>query len=253
MTPTAAINRPTAAATTAAAVFTPTARESSDEHTSNELIESHLPLARALASRLAGRGETLEDLEQVARLGLVRAARRFDPSRGTTFAAYATVTIVGELKHHFRDHRWAVRVPRRAQELYLRVRTDREMLTHDLGRAPTVAELAERAGASVEDVLEALDAASTFTMASLDAPSFDGDGPPRSLSTTESGFDTIEELSWLQPAIEKLPPRAVELLRLRFVDELTQRDIGLRLGVSQMQVSRLLRQVLDQLREEAVA
>ncbi|HVE99692.1 MAG TPA: sigma-70 family RNA polymerase sigma factor [Mycobacteriales bacterium] len=224
---------------------------SSDEaRASDDLVEEHLSLARMLAGRLAGRGESLEDLEQVARLGLVRAARRFDPGRGTPFAAYATVTIVGELKHHFRDHRWAMRVPRRAQELYLRLRTEREALTHELGRAPTIAELAQRTESTDEQVVEALDAAATFSMTSLDAPE-QGDRPARSMGTTEPAFELLEELSWLRPALTRLPARSIALLRMRFVDDLTQREIGERLGVSQMQVSRLLQQILEQLRGAA--
>jgi RNA polymerase sigma-B factor len=217
------------------------------------LVEAHRPLARHIAAGFASRGQPLEDLEQVAYLGLVTAARRFDPSRGIRFATFARVTVTGELKKYFRDHSWLVRVPRSVQELYLAVRSTVEELTQSLGRAPTVAEIAAKVGAEEEAVIEALDAAGSLNADSLDRPRYEDDDEQRAYEPvwSEEGFDRVEERSWLVPALAALPARERRILELRFLEGLPQSAIAERVGISQMHVSRLLTRTLATLREHA--
>jgi RNA polymerase sigma-B factor len=218
----------------------------------NLLVESHRHLADRLASRFANRGQPLEDLKQVAYLGLVTAARRFDAARGVQFATFARATVLGELKKHFRDHAWTVRVPRPVQELYLAVRPAVEDLTQSLGRAPTAGEIAARVGATVEDVVEALDAVNALHVDSLDRPRpGDEDGHPFDRGAVDPGFFRVEERSWLVPALAALPPRERHILELRFVEGLPQSAIAAKVGISQMHVSRLLAKSLAILRASA--
>jgi RNA polymerase sigma-B factor len=219
----------------------------------NDLVERHIPLARRIASRYAGRGEPLEDLVQVAMLGLVKAAKRFDPDRGSDFPRYAVPTILGELRRHFRDACWAVRVPRGLQELTLRVQAGVEELSRELGRSPTVAELAGLLDVTQDEVLEALDAASAYSAASLDAPALkDEPGGPtigERLGMEESALDDVEAREALRKVLARLPARERRMLTLRFFGERTQREIAEELNISQMHVSRLLTRTLTRLRD----
>jgi RNA polymerase sigma-B factor len=220
----------------------------------DQLIEAHLGLAEYLARRFTNRGEPLDDLVQVASLGLVKAVERFDPSRGLEFTTFATPTIVGELKRHFRDKGWAVRVPRRVQELHLRVTRVIDDLALELGRSPTIPEIAKRAGTTEDEVTEAVDAGSAYRSASLDAGRGDDDESPGllgQLGEADPELSRAERRAALSPLISELPEREQMMLYLRFYDGLTQSEIAKRLGISQMHVSRLLSRSLQQLRELA--
>jgi RNA polymerase sigma-B factor len=224
----------------------------------DQLVEIHLGLAEYLARRFDRRGEPLDDLVQVASLALIKAVERFDPDRGLEFSTFAVPTIVGELKRHFRDKSWALRVPRRLQELHLRLGTAVADLTHELGRSPVVPEIADRLGASSEEVLEAMEAGRAYRSSSLDAPATvdDGDGvTPLSawIGESDANLTLVDEHSQLTSLIEDLPPRERTILLLRFFDGLTQTQIADRIGISQMHVSRLLSRTLDQLRARAQA
>jgi RNA polymerase sigma-B factor len=217
-----------------------------------ELVELHLPLVEYLARRFRNRGEWLDDLTQVATIGLIKSIDRFDLERGVEFSTYATPTIVGEIKRHFRDKGWAVRVPRRLQELKLALTKAIGDLAQRLGRAPTVAELAAHLQMSEEDVLEGLESANAYSTVSLDAPdSGDEDAPAvaESLGMVDEALEGVEYRESLKPLLERLPPREKRILLLRFFGNMTQSQIATELGISQMHVSRLLAKTLAQLRE----
>ena len=218
------------------------------------LVERFLPLARQLARRYQRGSEPLDDLIQVASLGLLKAIDRFDPSRESAFSSFAVPTILGELKRHFRDRGWSVRVPRDLQEMSVRVDRVTEEMARDLGRAPTPAEIAENIGASTEQVLEAREAAGAYRAVSLDRPrddDEDGDGMSDSMGAEDPGFGLAEDAATVERLMGVLSEREREVLRLRFAEDLTQSEIGLRVGVSQMHVSRLIRQAVARLREAA--
>jgi len=215
------------------------------------LIRTHRTLAERLATRFTGRGQSDDDLRQVAYVGLVTAARRFDPDRGVRFAAFAQATIVGELKKFFRDHAWHVHVARPVQELYLAVRAVSEDITQDLGRTPTPTELAVRLGVTEEQVVESLEARSALHVDSLDRPRDDGEGAWYATPTIEDGYRLVEERSWLVPALRLLPERERRIVKLRFFDDLPQSAIAAQMGISQMHVSRLLARSLEVLRAAA--
>ncbi len=220
----------------------------------DELVEAHLGLAEYLARRFANRGEPLDDLVQVASLGLFKAVGRFDPERGVEFSTYATHTIVGELKRHFRDKGWAVRAPRRMQELYLRLGKVIGNLGQELGRSPTIAELAAEVQVSEEEVLEALEAGQAYRFASLDTPAgADSEGEPLSarLGAEDARYDNVDHRATLSPLLAQLPPRERLIVHLRFFEGLTQSEIARQLGISQMHVSRLLSRTVAQLRAAA--
>ncbi|MST31325.1 SigB/SigF/SigG family RNA polymerase sigma factor [Acidimicrobiaceae bacterium USS-CC1] len=228
--------------------------ETGDVALRDELVAAHLGLAEYLARRFANRGEPLDDLVQVASLGLLKAVGRFDASRGVEFSTYATHTIVGELKRHFRDKGWAIRAPRRMQELYLRLGKVVATLGQELGRSPTIAELAAEVEVSEEEVLEALEAGQAYRFASLDAP-VAGDGESETLGARMGAEDPemedAERRATLSPLLRQLPERERLILHLRFFDGLTQSEIASRLGISQMHVSRLLARSVAQLRSSA--
>jgi RNA polymerase sigma-B factor len=219
----------------------------------DELVNAHLSLAEYLARRFANRGEPLEDLVQVASLGLVKAADRFEPSRGVEFSTYATHTIVGELKRHFRDKAWSVRAPRRMQELYLRLGTAVAALSQELGRSPTIAELATELSVSEEEVLEALEAGNAYRSTSLDAPvgGQEGEALAGNLGENDPSLEDAERRATLSPLLAKLPPRERLIIYLRFFENLTQSEIAEHLGLSQMHVSRLLTKSVAELRGAA--
>jgi len=221
------------------------------------LVERFLPLARSLATRYTSRGEPFDDIFQVASLALVKAIDRYDPDRGGAFSSYAVPTIVGEIKRHFRDRTWAVRVPRDLQELALRVDKTARELEGDLHRKPTVPELAERLALSDEEVLEALQATRAYRFTSLDAPRDEEDEDRATVGTTigteDEQFAHAELRATLRKLAVVLTPRERMVLRLRYEGDLTQREIGEQIGISQMQISRILRQALDKLRSYALA
>ena len=220
-----------------------------DPNARDELSRLFQPLAEYLARRFYGRGEPLEDLMQVANLGLLKAIDRFDLSRGVKFSTYATATIVGELKRHFRDKGWALRVPRRLQEAGMSVGRAVTDLSQELGRSPTVKEIAGRTGLTEEDVLEAMETAQAYTAASLDAPTDDeGATEGERLGEEEEAFELLEGWTSVAPAIRDLPRRERTILYLRFFRGLTQTQIAEELGISQMHVSRLLSRTLEELR-----
>jgi len=229
--------------------------ETRDASVRDQLIEAHLGLAEYLARRFSNRGEPLDDLVQVASVGLVKAVDRFDPERAVEFSTYATHTIVGELKRHFRDKGWAVRAPRRMQELYLRLGKLVASLSQEIGRSPTIPELATEAGVTEEEVLEAMEAGQAYRFASLDAPAPGGDDDNESLGAhmgeDDPGLAGAEDRAALSPLIATLAPREQMILHLRFFEGLTQSEIAERLDISQMHVSRLLARSLAQLREAA--
>jgi len=215
----------------------------------DELVTTHLGLAHQLARRFTNRGETYDDLVQVASLALVKSVDRFDPERGVEFSTFATRTIIGELKRHFRDRGWAVRAPRRIQELYLELGQVAGDLTQSLGRSPSVAELAEATGASEEAVLEALEAGQGYRTSSIDAPDRQDDSLANRLGTDDPTFLGVDDRSVLAPALARLGPREQAIVEMRFVDGLTQTEIAERIGLSQMHVSRLLASSLETLRQ----
>jgi RNA polymerase sigma-B factor len=218
------------------------------------LVERFLPLARQLARRYQRGGEALDDLVQVASLGLLKAIDRFDPARETAFSSFAVPTILGELKRHFRDKGWSVRVPRDLQELAVRVDRVGEELSRELGRAPSPAEIGTRVNATAEQVLEAREAAGAYRAVSLDRPrddDEDGEGVADSVGIEDPGFGLAEDAATVERLMRVLSDREREVLRLRFAEDLTQSEIGQRVGVSQMHVSRLIRQSVARLREAA--
>jgi RNA polymerase sigma-B factor len=224
-----------------------------DRDRRDQLVTSHLGLAHQLARRFSNRGESHDDLVQVASLALVKAAERFDPERGIMFSTFAAASIIGELKRHFRDRGWAVRAPRRLQELLLEIGSTVDRLGQELGRAPTVPELAQAINATEADVLEALEAGQSYRTSSIDAPDKEGQTMAESLGAEDGGFTMVENHSALAKAMESLSPRDRQLVQLRFVDGLSQSEIAARLSVSQMQISRLLAACLRQLRSNIEA
>ena len=218
-------------------------------------VEAFMPLARSLARRYHRGEEPLEDLEQVAALGLLKAIDGFDPDRGSAFASFAVPTIVGELRRHFRDKGWAVRVPRDLQELALAVQRKADSMSTELGRPPTPQELATKLGREVEEVLEAREALRAMRPASLDRPAAAGededDMPMARIGDLDPGYERTEEAVTIGALVRDLPERERTILALRFGGDLTQSEIGKRLGISQMHVSRLLRRTIEDLQREA--
>ncbi|HEX9824127.1 MAG TPA: SigB/SigF/SigG family RNA polymerase sigma factor [Actinomycetota bacterium] len=226
------------------------ARLPHDPSARDELVEHYRPLADYLARRFMGRGEAVEDLSQVASIGLLKAIDRFDTERGVKFSTYATATIVGELKRHLRDKGWAVRVPRRLQEASLKVSRALTDLSQQHGRSPTVAEIAERTGLSQEEVLEGMETSSAYSASSLDAP-VDEEGTThlQRLGSEDESLAMVETWMSVAPAVHDLATRERQILYLRFFRGLTQTQIANEVGISQMHVSRLLTRTLRRLRE----
>ncbi len=223
-----------------------------------ELVLANACVAESIARRYRNRGEPMEELTQTAYLGLVKAAQGFAPDRASDFLAYAVPTIAGEIKRHLRDQGWAIRPPRRVQELGLRMKQARAEMEGRLGRAITAAELASELGVDEEQVIEALVSDQGWNAVSLDAPAREGqDGGDATvaegLGEVETRFDLVDDLVSLRPLLDRLPPRERRILALRYFEELTQQQIGERVGVTQMQVSRLLTQTLTRLREDLAA
>jgi RNA polymerase sigma-B factor len=215
------------------------------------MVVAHAGLARSLARRFANRGESLDDLVQVAMVGLLKAVDRFDEDRGVQFSTYATSTITGEIKRHFRDHRWGLHVTRSLQERYLRVRDATDELALQLGRSPTIPEIAEEAGVTDEEVIEAQEVGVAFHLSSLDQPigPDDADGSCQ-VGGPDPNLAAAEARVALGPSVAKLGQREQEIIRMRFEEELTQSQIAERVGISQMHVSRLLSAALRRIRED---
>ncbi|HEY1507921.1 MAG TPA: SigB/SigF/SigG family RNA polymerase sigma factor [Solirubrobacteraceae bacterium] len=224
-----------------------------DQRARDELVERFLPLARKLARRYAGAREPFDDLVQVASLGLVKAVDRFDTSRGTAFSSFAVPTILGELKRYFRDLGWSVHVPRGAQELALKVEEAQQQLTSKTGRPPSVPDLAQYLELSIEDVLDALETAGAHHSTSLDAPRDDVDGESTTLAEAfgeeDKRYEQVDASVTIATAARELSTRERRVLVLRFVEDMTQTQIADEIGVSQMQVSRILRRAVTRLRE----
>ena len=226
--------------------------ERGDHRARLELVERHLPLVRSLARRYAGRGESVEDLEQVGAIGLIKAIDRYDLGRDVALTTYATPNVVGEIKRYFRDKAWAVRVPRGLQELHARLAKTIDRLTADLGHSPSIAEIAEELEATPEQVLEALETGSAYSTISLSADSGSGEDqdPMEAIGEEDEGYERTEDRASLEPALDMLPEREREILRLRFEEGLTQTQIAERFEISQMHVSRLIRKSLERMRRE---
>lgn len=226
--------------------------ETGDPEIRATLARLHLPLVEYLARRFKDRGEPVDDLVQVGSVGLLKAIDRFDLDRGVEFSTYATPTIVGELKRYFRDKGWTVRVPRRLQELSLQMNKIVARLTQELGRSPTISELAQAAEVSEEEVLEALESGQAYSTTSLDAPSGEDEDAPERLERMgedDVALENLEYFASLAPLIEQLPERERTILYLRFFKGMTQSTIAEQIGISQMHVSRLLSRILAFLRE----
>lgn len=228
--------------------------EHHDREAREQLIISHLNLVRFLASRFKNRGESLEDLIQVGTIGLIKAIDRFEPARGLEFTTYATPTIMGEIKRYFRDKGWSVKVPRRLQELSAKVNQTTDELTSELNRQPSVAEIAERLDATVEEVLEAMESSSAYSAISLDArPSADEEESPTIMERYAIEDETLtssDDRMLLEAALKDFSPHEQEVITMRFTEGMTQVEIAERMGVSQVQVSRLLRRCLKRIHDK---
>jgi RNA polymerase sigma-B factor len=211
----------------------------------DHIVQAHLPLVRFLVQRYRNLGEPLDDLLQIGTIGLINAVDRFEPSRGTAFTSFAAPTITGEIKRYFRDRAWSVRIPRRLQELQQQLTTAHLEASQDLGRAPTVSELASRAGVSEESALEALEAQRTCVPVPIELRVHELD---ESMIIQDSGLEGVVDREALRPLLQKLPAREKRILVLRFFRGLTQSEIADEIGISQMHVSRLLAQTIERLR-----
>ena len=229
-------------------------RRTGDRALRNELVEEHMRLAEFLARRFAHRGEAADDLRQVALVGLLKAVERFEPDRGLQFSSFATPTITGELKRYFRDRGWAVRVPRRVQELHLELDRTVNELSQEFGRPPTPAEIAQRAGVLEEDVLESMEAGSLYRLASIDAGRSDDEAAPspaQRLGEVDPELVAVDDRVAVGEMLAVLPAREQRIVYLRFFEGLTQSEIAEQIGISQMHVSRLLVRSLETLGEHA--
>jgi RNA polymerase sigma-B factor len=226
--------------------------ERGDATAREELVNRHLPLVKSLARRYAGRGEALEDIEQVGAIGLIKAIDRYELSREVALTTYATPNVVGEIKRHFRDKGWAIRVPRALQELNGKMGPTIESLTSRLGRSPSIAEIAAEFETSPEQVLEAMEAGSAYAPVSLSAgPTSEGElDPLETIGDVDEEFERTDDRTSLEPALAALPDREQEILRMRFEEGLTQTQIAEKVGISQMHVSRLIRRSLERMRKQ---
>lgn len=230
-------------------------KDEADEDARQQLVVSHLNLVRFLASKFKNRGEPLDDLIQVGTIGLIKAVDRFDPSRGLEFTTFATPTILGEIRRHFRDKGWSVRVPRRLQELSAKVNQTKELLTKDLHREPSVEEVAQALEVSVDEVLEAMESSSAYSTISLEggATTDDDEEAPSVLDRRgedDQGLTSADDRLSIEEAIRDFSSREQDIIRMRFLEGLTQVEIAGKLGISQVQVSRLLRRTLKKLQDK---
>lgn len=228
-------------------------KEEGDMDAREKLVMSHLNLVRFIANKFKNRGEPIDDLIQVGYLGLLKAIDRFDPSRGLEFTTFATPTIMGEIKRHFRDKGWSVRVPRRLQELSAKVNQATDTLTSQLQRSPTIAEIADYLDATVDEVLEAMESSSAYSSVSLEAPSgADDDDTPSVIdryATEDSDLAFTDDRIIIEEALASFSPRERDVIEMRFLKGMTQIEIAEKLGISQVQVSRLLRRTLKKIQD----
>lgn len=228
-------------------------KQEGDEEARQQLVVNHLNLVRFIAGKFKNRGEPFDDLMQVGTIGLIKAIDRFDPDRGLEFTTFATPTIMGEIKRHFRDKGWSVRVPRRLQELSAKVNSTTDELTRELQRPPSVAEVAERLGATVDEVLEAMESSSAYSSVPLEATGqSDEDDSPSVLdhyATEDDDLASSDDRMLIESVMGQFTPREQEIIRMRFEEGLTQIEIAEKLGVSQVQISRMLRKALKRVRE----
>lgn len=229
-------------------------KEEGDMDAREKLVMSHLNLVRFIANKFKNRGEPIDDLIQVGYLGLLKAIDRFDPSRGLEFTTFATPTIMGEIKRHFRDKGWSVRVPRRLQELSAKVNQATDTLTSQLQRSPTIAEIADYLDATVDEVLEAMESSSAYSSVSLEAPSgADDDDTPSVIdryATEDSDLAFTDDRIIIEEALASFSPRELDVIEMRFLKGMTQIEIAEKLGISQVQVSRLLRRTLKKIQDK---
>lgn len=229
-------------------------KEEGDMDAREKLVMSHLNLVRFIANKFKNRGEPIDDLIQVGYLGLLKAIDRFDPSRGLEFTTFATPTIMGEIKRHFRDKGWSVRVPRRLQELSAKVNQATDTLTSQLQRSPTIAEIADYLDATVDEVLEAMESSSAYSSVSLEAPSgADDDDTPSVINryaTEDSDLAFTDDRIIIEEALASFSPRERDVIEMRFLKGMTQIEIAEKLGISQVQVSRLLRRTLKKIQDK---
>lgn len=229
-------------------------KEEGDMDAREKLVMSHLNLVRFIANKFKNRGEPIDDLVQVGYLGLLKAIDRFDPSRGLEFTTFATPTIMGEIKRHFRDKGWSVRVPRRLQELSAKVNQATDTLTSQLQRSPTIAEIADYLDATVDEVLEAMESSSAYSSVSLEAPSgSDDDDTPSVIdryATEDSDLAFTDDRIIIEEALASFSPRERDVIEMRFLKGMTQIEIAEKLGISQVQVSRLLRRTLRKIQDK---
>ncbi len=221
------------------------------ERARDDLVHLHLPLVEHCARRFRNRGEPFEDLVQVGTIGLIKSVDRFDTDRGVEFSTYATPTIIGEIKRYFRDKGWAIRVPRRLQELRMQIGSATAELTQSLGRSPTPRELAEAIGCTVEEIVEGIESSNAYSTLSLDASDDSDDGAASMLDAIgvdDANLEHVEIRESIKPLLDRLDPREKKILLLRFFKNMTQSQIAEEIGVSQMHVSRLLNRTLVQLR-----
>jgi RNA polymerase sigma-B factor len=227
------------------------ASDATRDHAREALVHLHLPLVEHCARRFRNRGEPFEDLVQVGTIGLLKSIDRFDAERGVEFSTYATPTIIGEIKRYFRDKGWAIRVPRRLQELRMQIGTTTAELTQSLGRSPTPRELAESIGCTVEEIVEGIESSNAYSTLSLDASDDSDDSAATMLDAIgvdDHNLEHVEIRESIKPLLDRLAPREKKILLLRFFKNMTQSQIADEIGVSQMHVSRLLNRTLEQLR-----
>ena len=232
------------------------APQASRDAARDSLVRLHLPLVEHCARRFRNRGEPFEDLVQVGTIGLIKSVDRFDTERGVEFSTYATPTIIGEIKRYFRDKGWAIRVPRRLQELRMQIGSATAELTQDLGRSPTASELAAHIGCTVEEIVEGIESSNAYSTLSLDASDDSDDGAASmldALGEVDAGLEHVEIRESLKPLLDQLDAREKKILLLRFFKNMTQSQIAEEIGVSQMHVSRLLNRTLEQLRSSLQA
>jgi RNA polymerase sigma-B factor len=225
-------------------------RRTRDRTLRNKLVEEHAPIGYACARRFANRSEPLDDLHQVALLGILKAVERFDPERGVSFASFAVPTVLGELRRHFRDKGWMVRLPRRLQELHLNLGDVITELSQKTGRTPTAAELADQIGVSEDDVLEALEARTCYRPTSIDSAETDSSSVASRLGANDRDLVSADDRTTVASLLDHLSPREQRVVYLRYFEDRTQSEIAEEIGVSQMHVSRLLARSLDTMRRE---
>lgn len=231
----------------------PDTEESTRGRIRDELVEMHLPLVRHIAKRYSDRGEPVDDVIQAGTIGLINAVDRFEPDQGVAFSTYAVPTIIGAIRRHFRDATWSVKVPRRLQELRGRIDTAHDQLAQEIGRSPTVTEIAQRADLDAQDVLDALELAHAREMRPLDPPSSDGSSIADRMGDLDASLADVEDRATVDRLLKTLPERERMIVAMRFFDGMSQTQIAEQIGVSQMHVSRLLSQSLSRLRSEVLS